>query len=141
MSSPVVYIRAMTDALVIFEHNNLHPLSSLLKRGYRHVWCAVLDERNHSWVGHDLRLAGHVTTVLCAPDYPIIQYLRDQDKEVFAIKRAAHRPLGPFILNNCVGLTKTICGIRSSALTPWQLRQHIIRTTSGDLACHASPST
>jgi hypothetical protein len=131
----------MTDALVIFEHNNLHPLSHLLKRGYRHVWCAVIDERSHSWVGHDLRLSGHVTTVLCEPDYPLVQYLRDQGKEVISIKRNARRTLGPFILNNCVGLTKSICGIRSLALTPWQLRQQLIKTQSGDIACHASPST
>jgi len=141
MSSPVVYIRGMTDALVIFEHNNLHPLSPLLKRGYRHVWCAVIDERAHSWIGHDLRLEGHVTTVLCEPDYPLAQYLRDQGKEVIAIERKARRTPGPFILNNCVGLTKSICGIRSAALTPWQLRQHLIKSRSGDLACHASPST
>lgn len=127
MSRPVVYLRAMTDALVIFEHNNLHPLGGLLKRGYRHVWCAVIDERAHSWIGHDLRLEGHVTTVLCEPDYPLVQYLRDQGKEVIAIERKARRTPGPFILNNCVGLTKTICGIHSWALTPWQLRQHLIR--------------
>jgi len=141
MSSAVVYIRGMTDALVIFEQNNLHPLSPLLKRGYRHVWCAVIDERSHSWVGHDLQLKGHVTTVLCEPDYPLAQYLREQGKEVIAIERKARRTLGPFILNNCVGLTKSICGIRSSALTPWQLRQHLIKSRSGDIACHASPST
>ena len=141
MSSPVVYLRGMTDALVIFEQNNLHPLSPLLKRGYRHVWCAVIDEREHSWVGHDMRLEGYVTTVLCAPDYPLAQYLREQGKEVIAIDRKARRTPGPFILNNCVGLTKSICGIRSSALTPWQLRQHLIKTRSGDISCHASPST
>ena len=141
MSMPVVYLRAMTDALVIFEHNNLHPLGGLLKRDYRHVWCAVIDERAHSWIGHDMRLEGHVTTVLCEPDYPLVQYLRDQGKEVIAITRKARRTPGPFILNNCVGLTKSICGIRSSALTPWQLRQHLIKSRSGDIACHASPST
>lgn len=141
MSRPVVYLRAMTDALVIFEHNNLHPFGGLLKRGYRHVWCAVIDERAHAWIGHDLRLEGHVTTVLCDPDYPLVQYLRGQGKEVIAIEREARRTPGPFILNNCVGLTKSICGLRSSALTPWQLRQHLIKPRSGDIACHASPST
>ena len=140
MSSPVVYIRGMTDALVIFEHNNLHPLSFMLKRGYRHVWCAIIDERAHSWVGHDLRLEGHVTTVLCEPGYPLAQHLRDQGAEVIEITRTPRRALGPLILNNCVGLTKAICGIRSAAVTPWQLRQHLIKSRSGDLACHASPS-
>jgi len=131
----------MADALVVFEHNNLHPLSFMLRRGYRHVWCAVMDERSHSWVGHDLRIEGHVTTVLCEPSYPLAQYLRDQGNEVLAIQRKAHRTPGPFILNNCVGLTKAICGIRSAAMTPWQLRQHLIKSRLGDLACHASPST
>lgn len=141
MSSPVVYIRGMADTLVIFESNNLHPFSGLLKRGYRHVWCAVIDERKHAWVAHDLRLDGYFTDVLCAPDYPIAQHLRDQGAEVIAITRKPRRTPGPFILNNCVGLTKSICGIRSAALTPWQLRQHLIKTRSGDIACHASPST
>jgi len=141
MSSPVVYIPRMNDALIIFEHNNLHPLSGLLKRGYRHVWCAVIDDRQHAWVGHDMRLAGPVTTVLCEPDYPLVQYLRDQGAEVIAIQRKARRTPGPFILNNCVGWTKSICGIESSALTPWQLRQHLIKTNPGAISCHASPST
>ena len=82
-----------------------------------------------------------MTTVLCEPDYPLAQYLREQGKEVIAIERKARRTPGPFILNNCVGLTISIGGIRSSALTPWQLRQHLIKTRSGDIACHASPST
>lgn len=136
MSRPVVYIRGMTDALVIFEHNNMHPLSPLLKRGYRHVWCAVIDERAHAWVGHDLRLAGHQTTVLCDVGYPIATHYREQGKEVIEITRKDFRAPGPFILNNCVGLTKTVCGIRSLALTPWQLRQHLLRISSGGQEWH-----
>ena len=131
----------MADTLVIFEDNNMHPLSCLLRRGYRHVWCAVLDQRGHSWVGHDLRIDGYVTTVLCAPDYPLARYLRDQGNEVIAIKRRVTRLTGPVILNNCVGLTKTICGIRSWAFTPWQLRQHLVTSISGDNVCHVSPYT
>lgn len=128
----------MSDALVIFEHNNLHPLSGLLKPGYRHVWCAVIDERNHSWVGHDLRLDGYITTALADAEFPLAQYLRDHGKEVFAVTRRARRAAGPFIWNNCVGVTKSVCGIDSLALTPWQLRQHLIKTASGDPACRAS---
>jgi len=117
----------MTDALVIFEHNNLHPLGGALRAGYRHVWCAVLDDNAHSWVSHDLRLDGYTTTVMCAPDYDLAEHLRAEGKEVIEITRGRRRILGPFILNNCVGMTKTICGIHSWALTPWQLCQHLIR--------------
>lgn len=131
----------MIDALVIFEHNNLHPLSWMLKRGYRHVWCAVIDHRHHSWVGHDLRLAGYVTTTLCAVEYPLADFLRRDGYEVVPITRTPGRVPGPFILNNCVGLTKAVCGIRSAALTPWQLRQHLTRISTGDPTCAASPCT
>ena len=131
----------MIDALVIFEDTNLHPLGHLLKQGYRHVWCAVLDERQHSWVGHDLRLAGYFTTVLCEPDYPIQQFLRDQGSEVISITKRNLRPRGPILLNNCVGLTKAVCGIRSRAVTPWQLRQHLIKQTYEEPSCQPSPST
>lgn len=122
----------MTDALVIFEHNNLHPLSGALKLGYRHVWCAVIDESAHAWVAHDLRLEGYSSAVMSAPDYPLAEHLRDQGKEVIEITRSRRRPIGPVIMNNCVGLTKAVCGIRSWAVTPWQLRQHLIRQKPQD---------
>ena len=131
----------MIDALVIFQNENAHPFGGLLKRGYRHVWCAVIDDREHGWVGHDLRLAGHVTSVLADVDYPIADHFRQQGMEVIGIRRGQYRLTGPLILNNCVGMTKSICGIRSLAVTPWQLRQHLIKTSSGDIACHASPCT
>jgi hypothetical protein len=128
----------MIDALVIFEHNNLHPFGGMLKRGYRHVWCAVLDTRQHAWVGHDMRLEGYTTTVLCEPGYPLAKHLRDSGAEVIETTRQPQGTLGPIILNNCVGITKAVCGIRSMAVTPWQLRQHLIKSRTGSRSWHAS---
>jgi len=129
----------MIDALVVFEHNNLHPLSSALKSGYRHVWCAVIDDRNVGWVSHDLRLTGYVSSVLCAPEYPLAEHLAADGNHVIGLSRTDYRAAGPFILNNCVGLTKAVCGIRSWALTPWQLCKYLTKTKAG--VSHVTPQT
>ena len=130
----------MSDALVIFQNENAHPLGGWLKEGFRHVWCAVLDERAHSWVGHDIRIGGYVSTVLSAADFPLAQAYRDRGMTVVPIQRVQQSVIGPFILNNCVGLTKAICGIRSTAVTPWQLYRHLLQE-QGDPACLASSTT
>ena len=115
----------MIDALVIFEDNNSHPFGHWLKPGFRHVWCLVLDDRQHSWVEHNLRLNGYTTSAYCAADYPVIPHLQEQGFTVVPMLRQQGRVAGLTFLNNCVGLTKMVCNIQSFALTPWQLHQHL----------------
>ena len=129
----------MIDALVIFEDRNTHPLGHLLKPGFRHVWCAVLDERAHSWVGHNLRIDGYVTTALAAADYPLINYLEEDGCTVVPITRQPTLRGGPILLNNCVGVTKLICNIQSAAITPWQLYRHLVRSAEGETPCTSVP--
>lgn len=117
----------MIDTLVIFEDDTAHPLGHILKPGFRHVWCAVIDERSHGWVSHNVLLDQYQTMVYCAADYPLAEHLRDQGHTVVGIERKQQRTLGPTVLNNCVGLTKVICGIRSTARSPWQLYQHLMK--------------
>ena len=125
--APVVYLRAMTDALVIFEDDTAHPLGHILKPGYRHVWCAVIDERAAAWVTHDVRIDQYITTLYSAADYPLAEHLQAEGRTVLGIERKKQRTLGPTVLNNCVGLTKVICGIRSTARSPWQLYQYLMK--------------
>ena len=111
----------MDDAIVIFEHNNMHPLGFLLRRGFRHVWLATVDASGIYWVTHDGRLTGHTTTVLADAQFDLAAHYRAQGCTVVVTKRRQQRILGPVLFNSCVGLTKHILGLRSFAMTPWQL--------------------
>jgi len=124
----LVYSARMMDAVVIFVDNNLHPLSFLLRRGFRHVWVATIDESGAYWVAHDIRVEGQVTRVLADAAFDLAAYYREQGCTVVTTQRRAARILGPVLANSCVGLTKHILGLRSFALTPWQLYRALSET-------------
>lgn len=124
----LVYSARMMDAVVIFVDNNLHPLSFLLRRGFRHVWVAVVDDSGSYWVAHDTRIEGHITHVLADATFDVAGYYREMGLTVVETKRRPIRILGPVLANSCVGLTKHILGLRSSALTPWQLYRALSET-------------
>ena len=117
----------MKRAVVIFEDNNDHPLGTLLKRGYRHVWVAVVDDAGRYWVGHNLRLSAYDTDVLAAADYDLAAYYRDLGYEVMEVEVPVQRMPGWIVAASCVGLVKQVLGLRSFALTPWQLRRHLAK--------------
>lgn len=124
----MVYNCGMSDAVVIFEDNNLHPLSFLMRRGFRHVWVAVVDENAGYWVAHDVRLTGHATTVLADASFDLAAHYRAQGCTVVVVQRRDRRILGPVLFNSCVGLTKHLIGLRSFALTPRQLHRALTET-------------
>jgi len=126
----------MARALIIFEGQNRHPWSRLLRRGYRHVWCAVEDQRAHSWVGFNLTLTGLETAVLAPADYDLERWARQicGATEVVSTQTTSLSFNTP-VLWNCVTLTKAIVGIRSSAITPWGLFRHLTREPAGEPIC------
>ena len=117
----------MGRALVVFEHNNLHPLSPLLKRGFRHVFCAVVEDNGRAWVEHNLHGTEYVTTSIAPLDYDLAGYYRDLGMIVVEYERPRHRVLGWLLANSCVGTVKHVLGIRSWAVTPFQLYQYLIK--------------
>lgn len=124
----------MIDAIVIFEGDNTHPLSFLLSRGFRHVWCAVIDERRNAWVGHNLKVTGYETNCLAPADYDLAAFYEAEGYTVIRLTQPRRRVPGWLAVASCVGVTKTVLGIRSRALTPRQLYRHLTRTNVGAAA-------
>ena len=115
-------------ALVIFTSDNEHWAAGVLHRSCRHVFCAVQDPRVADvWQVLDLTIKNglHVYGVGSTAMDLIYHYTGNGD-EVFALTPSPDtRPKFPTVLNNCVGYTKALIGLRSWALTPYQLRNHL----------------
>ena len=125
-------------ALVMFSSDNTHPLAPLLSREVRHVWCAVYDDRTRIWVEYNTGAFGHDIRVACDGDFDIIKWYESQGNEVFVIETDGPAKVQlPFIMNNCVGLVKAVLGLSSWALTPRQLRKHILTLPKGDPLCES----
>ena len=122
------------DGLVVFSGDNAHPLSSLLRPACRHVWCAIRD-KNGIWIETNMTLTGiHITAI--DKDFDLQSHYRQAGLEAWAVDaQPAERALMPYSLNNCVGLTKALIGIRHLAFTPYQLRGYLARK---DAKCHLS---
>lgn len=112
----------MTDALAVFHGRGTHPLSPFLKPGFRHVFCAV--RHGHYWAVIDA--ADGLPAVWVAGIDDLAGWYRGQGYTVVEVtgRRGVRVPL---CIASCVGLTKAVVGIRSWALTPWQLHQHLTR--------------
>jgi hypothetical protein len=114
------------DGLIVFSGDNAHPLSSLLRPACRHVWCAIRDA-NGIWIETNLTLTG-VNTTAIDKDFALHAHYANAGLDVWAVDaRPAERSLMPYTLNSCVGLTKSLLGIRHPALTPYQLRRYVAR--------------
>lgn len=109
-----------TQALAIFGDSDLHPLSRFLKRGFRHVFAAV--RHDHYWAVIDG--ADGLAAIYVAGIDDLAAHYRDQGYTVVEIsERQRLRTL--LMPASCVSLTKAVIGIRSRAITPWQLFKHL----------------
>lgn len=115
------------EALVVFTGEGTHPLSPLLKPGFRHVFCAVRD-RDH-WCVVDGAEGLPVLYVGHGDDLAV--WYREQGYTVLEVPRR-ERTRAPFVVASCVGMVKAIVGIRSLAQTPWGLYRHLRRSRTCD---------
>tara|TARA_R110000822_G_scaffold38746_7_gene107127 strand:+ start:985 stop:1344 length:360 start_codon:yes stop_codon:yes gene_type:complete len=113
------------DSIIVFQQANSHPLSWLLHRDLRHVWCAVIQD--DMWVSYDWRQGMPMMRAEAGADFDLAGHYRDQGYTVIETTRPDRPVFGPFVLNNCVGHTKLLMGIRSWALTPRQLYKHLMK--------------
>jgi hypothetical protein len=111
----------MMQMLVIFKAENEHPLAFLLDRRRRHVFCAA--NVGDYWIVYDW--AQGLPELHITAEDPTEHYLK-LGYEVLEHERQ-EAVQGPVLLNNCVGLVKSLCGIRSFALTPHQLYRHLTK--------------
>lgn len=106
----------------MFHGNGAHPLSWVLKPGFRHVFAAIRSD--NCWIVID---SAEGLPFFCATQVDdLAGFYRDQGFTVIGIeRREAIRSLA--VPSNCVGLVKASVGIRSWAVTPWQLYKHLTR--------------
>ncbi len=113
-------------ALVVFHGSMEHPLSRWLKTDFQHVFCAVLDI-NGLWVYCDARGGCPDIKAVSAEEFDIAEFWRDAGYTVVETETRKLPPRAPFVVANCVGFTKALLGIRSFALTPFQLYKYLVR--------------
>lgn len=114
------------DALIVFQDDNAHPLGGLLRRGFRHVWCATLDP-DRGWTSYDWRQGVPELRIEAGPEFDLAGHYRSEGYTVLQIEAGNIPAYRPFILNNCVGHVKLVTGSRSWALTPYQLYKHFTK--------------
>lgn len=114
------------DAIVVFQDSNAHPLSWMLKRGFRHVWCATRDG-DRGWVSYDWRQGIPSIRIEAAADHDLAAHYRAQGYTVLEIECGTIPSYKPLVLNNCVGHVKLVVGVKSWALSPHQLYKHLTK--------------
>ena len=119
----------MTVALVIFSPDNQHPLAWMLSGRHRHVWVSVLDIDRCTWSSYDWGQGNPKIQFDAVADYDLETYWRSHGFTVVAINTGNALPWGPWMLNNCVGHTKLIIGLRTLAVTPDALYRVLTGTT------------
>ncbi len=107
----------MSRAYLVFTDDNQHWMGKILRRGYRHV--LTISHEGNGWVIYDWAGGAPQMNVIAEED--IRNWLGSFENEYIEIEAEQSRPVGPLMLNNCVGHAKLLLGIRSWAFTPWQL--------------------
>lgn len=114
----------MTQALVVFHDECDHILASFLKKGFRHVFCCVLDDRDY-WIVVDGHLGIPSIDVIAMKDFDLAGFYRVEGYTVIETETEGRPTCWPFMKANCVGFVKAILSIRSGAATPWQLYKYL----------------
>ena len=116
------------EALVVFSNENEHWMGGSLSPAFRHVYC-VLPTAPQCSTEINLTLAGILTKTF-AGDPRDLQAEYDAlpctTSSVLIEYDPTQRHLMPYMVNNCVGLTKQLLGLNSWAVTPQQLHRHLI---------------
>lgn len=117
-------------ALIVFTGELAHWLAPLLHPERRHCFAVIpAPSMTGTSVIVNLTMKGLVLWHADGEPEDLAPGYEAQGLEVVRVPyRPAERQLLPTVLNNCVGLTKQVIGIRSWALTPDQLYRHIRRT-------------
>ena len=94
-----------------------------LKPGFIH--CLVLVESKGQWIKIEGQ-NGMVCIALAGSFNNVAKHYSNQGATV-VVTNVDVNLMFPLVERTCVGLTKAVLGIRSWALTPWQLYQHLTR--------------
>ena len=111
--------------LVVFHDHGGHWLDFLLKRGFKHCFCVVQDG------DYMIRIDGLNSKpkidVVAGSSFDLRGFYAKEGFTVIEVEEGTPMKM-PFTLNNCVGMVKTVLGIRAfGAVTPFQLYRRLSR--------------
>tara|TARA_R110000764_G_C11029370_1_gene385301 strand:- start:16570 stop:17217 length:648 start_codon:yes stop_codon:yes gene_type:complete len=116
------------EALVVFSNENEHWMGCKLSPAFRHVYC-VLPTAPQCSTEINLTLAGILTKTFAGDPADMqaeYEALPCTSSTMLVEYDPTQRHLMPYMVNNCVGLTKQLLGLNSWAVTPQQLHRHLI---------------
>lgn len=117
----------MRRAVVVFKNTasqRQHWLAPLLKDGFRH--CGVAVEAEDYWVFVDPNPDCIRFRVPALKNYDLAGYFRDQGFSTVELETTGAEVRVPLVVSNCVGVVKTVLGIRKFAIiTPYQLYKYL----------------
>ena len=110
-------------ALVVFCHDNTHPLAWLLKPGFRH--CFVCLESNGLWLLVDGGPGIPDIKYLTESDFDLAAFYREKGFIVVETHQRQKAVTAPLVLRNCVGLCKAVLCIAGWSFTPFGLYKQL----------------
>jgi len=133
-------------ALIIFTPDNRHWAAPLLKRGFRHVYAVIPSpHQDGTSVEVDLTTDGiRIYPIPASPEEIALAFALQETSGVEVVLteyRPDQRHLLTFIGNTCVGLTKALVGIRSWAVTPYQLYEYLQKEQRQCASTSPSPAS
>lgn len=108
---------------MVFCDDNNHPLSWLLKRGFRH--CFVCLDNNGLWLMVDGGPGIPNIKYLTENDFDLAQYYRESGYTVIETVQRKKAVTSPLVLRTCVGFIKAVLCITGWAFTPYQLYKQL----------------
>jgi hypothetical protein len=115
------------EALVVFSDGGAHPLSPLLRPGFRHVF-VCLRAHNGQWLVLDGAEGVPHFDIAANADTDLAAFYRQEGFTVLQTVRGTAGPRLPFVWSNCVGLAKVALGLHAPlTLTPHGLYRLLLR--------------
>ena len=106
-----------------------HPFAWLLKNNFKHCFVSFLTEVG--WVEIDYRMGIPLVRCMAPPEFDMNKHYEDNGFITVETKqprnmRFRFNPFrGNIMVANCVGLIKALLGIKSFAITPYQLYKRL----------------
>lgn len=113
-------------ALVVFTNSERSPLRWALKDGFHHCFCVV--SVSGLWLEINSQRGMVTLRYLTNADdvFDLGAFYREQGMNVVETTQKTDPVRSPLIARNCVGMVKAVLGVRSWAVTPYQLYKHLL---------------
>lgn len=112
--------------LAVFHNHGNHWMAPVLKKGFKHVF-AVIDDGLGFYIMVDGRDGVPAVEVVTGTDRDLKAFYEAKGYTVVEVPEG-NPTRWPFVLSNCVGMAKTVLGVRAfGVLTPRQLYRRLTK--------------